>query len=648
VTEGLTLPRRLEQLALARPSAVALQEKRYGIWHPISWAEYAALVRDFACGLATLGVRRGDVVGILGDNRPEWLITELAAQCLGAAVVGLYPTSTGEEILHILDLAEVRVVIAEDQEQVDKLVGLKDRLSKLEHVIYYDPHGLEQARECYLARFTDVAAAGRRDAASRPGWLDGEIAAGSARDHALVCPTSGATGRPKLALLSHANLLAMAEQFHQIDPLHAGQRYVSFLPLAWIGEQMLAVGCGLAYELTLAFPEDAATQHADLREIGPDVMFGPPRLWETMLSSVQVRIDDAGWLKRRVFGWAYSVGEAVAERRARGEPAGLRLAAAHRAADAVGLRRVRDQLGLARIKHGYAGGAALSPEVFRFFHAIGVNLKQIYGQTEICGIAVCHRDGDVRFHTVGAPLPGTELRITDDGEILLRSPGVFAGYLRNPEATAGTLDHDGWLHTGDAGYLEADHLVVIDRRADVLTQPDGSRFSIAFIENKLKFSPYIEEAMTVAGPQGICAIVCVDPATTGAWADQARVSHSTYTDLAGKAEVGELLAEEIARANADLPEAIRVRRFVVLHKQLDPDDDEITRTRKIRRNVIARRYADIVAALAGGDDSVAVRTTVRYQDGSQIERTLVLAIRVPARPDALAVRPRRPSWSARA
>jgi long-chain acyl-CoA synthetase len=367
-----------------------------------------------------------------------------------------------------------------------------------------------------------------------------------------------------------------------------------------------------------------------------------------MLSSVQVRIDDAGWLKRRVFGWAYELGDAVAACRVRGQKPGPALAAAHRIADLVGLRPVRDQLGLARIRRCYTGGAPLSPDVFRFFHAIGVNLKQIYGQTEICGLAVCHRDDDIRFHTVGTPIPGTELKIGDDGEILLRSASVFPGYLHNPEATAKAVDADGWLHTGDAGYLDKDQLVVIDRRADVLTQPDGSRFSSAFIENKIKFSPYVEEAVTFHGASGITAIVCLDPGTAGAWAEQTRLSYTTYSDLAAKPQVGELLAEEIARANADLPEPIRVRRFLLLHKQLDPDDDEITRTRKVRRGVIATRYADIIAALDRGDSAVSIQTNVRYQDGSQVERTIALPIRSPLAPEALAGRRRRPVWSGRA
>ncbi|HEX5597568.1 MAG TPA: AMP-binding protein [Micromonosporaceae bacterium] len=640
-----TFPRLLMQHAVQQPDAVALQEKRYGIWQPLTWAQYAQRVSHLAYGLADLGIQRGDVVAVLGDNRPEWLITELAAQCLGAAVIGVYPTSIGEEIRHVLSLAEVRVVVAEDQEQVDKLIRLKDALPKLTTIVYYDPRGLSGYPEPYLMKFTDVEAAGAEAAKARPDWLADEIAQGKPDDVAVICTTSGTTAQPKAAELSHANLLAMAENLTQIDPIRPGFRYVSFLPLAWIGEQMLAVACGLRHGMTLSFPEEAATQRADLREIGPDVMFSPPRIWESMLSEVQVRIDEAGWLKRRVFGWAYGVGDRVATRRGDGTRPGPLLRAAYQVANAVGLRPVRDQLGLARVRRCYTGGAPLSPDVFRFFHAIGVNLKQIYGQTEICGIAVTHRDGNVRFHTVGTPIPGTELRISDDGEILLRSESVFRSYLHNPAATAAARTEDGWLRTGDAGYLDEGELVVIDRQSDVLSLPDGSRFSSAFIENKLKFSPYVEEAVTFHNPAGITAIICIDPAVVGAWAERARVSYTTYTDLAGKPEVAELVAEEVARANSDLPEAIRVRRFVLLHKQLDPDDDEITRTRKVRRTVIADRYADIIAALQSGVAQVDVHTTVTYQDGTRADRSITLAICEPIAQDALARRRRRPVWS---
>ncbi|MFC6022889.1 AMP-binding protein [Plantactinospora solaniradicis] len=644
-----TFPELLFARAAEHPQAIAMQEKRYGVWQPLTWAQYARRVCDFARGLAGLGISRGDVVAVLGDNRPEWLITELAVQCLGGAVVGLYPTSVGEEILHVLSLAEVRVVVAEDQEQVDKLIRLKDQLPKLATIVYYDPRGLAGYPQPYLERFTDIEAAGAESAKAQPAWLDDRVALVGPDDTAIICTTSGTTARPKLAELSHANLIAMAEHLAEIDPLRPGYRYVSFLPLAWIGEQMLAVASGLRHGLTLSFPEDAATQRTDLREIAPDVMFSPPRIWESMLSDVQVRTDEAGWLKRHVFGWAYEVGDRIATHRTTGRAPGVLLRMAHRVADAVGLRPVRDQLGLLRIKRCYTGGAPLSPDVFRFFHAIGVNLKQIYGQTEICGIAVAHHDGDLRFHTVGTAIPGTELRISDDGEILLRSPSVFRGYLHDPQATAAATDPDGWLHTGDAGYLDDGHLVVIDRQADVLHHPaDGGRFSSAFIENKLKFSPYVEEAVAFLGSQGITAILCLDPATVGAWAERARIGYTTYTDLATQPAVADLAAAEIARANADLPASMRIRRFVLLHKQLDPDDDEITRTRKVRRNVIATRYADIIAALDGDEPTVDVDTTVAYQDGTIAERTITLAIHRPLDIERLAGQPRRQVWSGRA
>ncbi|HNV13401.1 MAG TPA: AMP-binding protein [Dermatophilaceae bacterium] len=662
-----TFPKLLRGLATKNPDQTALQEKRYGIWQPMSWSTYAARVQDFAHGLAALGVERGQIVAVLGDNRPEWLIAELAAQSIGAAVVGIYPTSIGEELLHILTLAQVKVVVAEDQEQVDKLLKLRAEAAAaavdpsaatsapfadmppllVDTVVFYDPHGLEQYTDECLRDFTAVEALGREWGATHPGWLDEQVARGTSSDIAVICTTSGTTSRPKLAELSHDNLLAMADHLTAIDPIDSNDRYVSFLPFAWIGEQMLAVACGLSRGLTLSFPEDSATQKSDMREIGPDVMFSPPRIWEGMLSEVQVRIDEAGWLKRKVFGWGYDVGDKAAGRRVKGQGAGA-LGALHWLADQVALRPVRDQLGLARNQHAYTGGAPLGPDVFRFFHAIGVNLKQIYGQTEICGIAVVHRDDDIAFNTVGTPIAGTEIQIADNGEILLRSASVFKGYHRNPAATAEAVDPEGWLHTGDAGYLDDNgHLVVIDRQKDVLTTADGTRFSSAFIENKLKFSPYVEEAVTFAADNGMTAIITIDPMTTGSWAEHERLSYTTYTDLAAKAEVQDLVAEEIHRANEDLPESIRVQRFVLLHKQFDPDDDEITRTRKVRRNVIQDRYGLIIDALNRGDERIGITTTVTYQDGTKVDRTIDLRIfdlttyRVPEG------RGRRPVWSGR-
>jgi long-chain acyl-CoA synthetase len=645
-TAGRTFPQLLAEQAARRPKDTALQEKLYGIWQPITWQEYAERVADVAHGFASLGVGRGDVVAVLGDNRPEWLLAELAAQSLGGAVVGVYPTSLDEEIVHILTVSDARVVVAEDQEQVDKLIRVKPLVPHLDTVVYYDPHGLESYDEPWLAEFTALERRGRELGAERPGWLEQTVADGRPDDVAVVCTTSGTTSKPKLGRLTHRNLLAMAEHLTAIDPLGPKDRFVSFLPLAWIGEQMIAIACSLSCGMTLSFPEDASTQRTDLREIGPHVMFSPPRIWESMLSEVQVRIDEAGWLKRTVFGIGYAIGDRAAHMRVTGSKPGPVLALLTVLADWVALRPVRDQLGLARIRRCYTGGAPLGPDVFRFFHAIGVNLKQIYGQTEICGIAVLHRDEDVRFHTVGVPIPGTELKIADSGEILLRSDSVFAGYVANPEATAEVLDGDGWLHTGDAGYLDDGHLVVIDRAKDVLETADGTQFSSAFIENKLKFSPYVEEAV-VFGADEITAMVTIDPTTVGSWAEHEHLSYTTYTDLAQKPEVYDLLADEVHRANQTLPESIRVRRFLLLFKQLDPDDDEITRTRKVRRGVIAERYAELIDALDRGEESVSITNTVTYQDGTSVKRRIDLAVRDLDGYSPPAHVKQRPVWSGR-
>jgi long-chain acyl-CoA synthetase len=645
-TADATFPRLLAQRAAERPKDVALQEKLYGIWQPITWQEYADRVRDFGHGLASLGVTRGDIVAVLGDNRPEWLIAEVAAQSIGAAVVGIYPTSLDEEIVHILTVADAKVVVAEDQEQVDKLIRVKPAAPSLETLVFYDPHGLETYTEPWLQEFSAIEERGREWGKDRAGWFEDEVAKGAADDVAVVCTTSGTTSRPKLGQLTHRNLLSMADNLNSIDPLGPKDRFVSFLPLAWIGEQMIAVACGLSRGMTLSFPEDASTQRSDMREIGPHVMFSPPRIWESMLSEVQVRIDESGWFKRKVFGIGYDIGDRVAEQRVRGKRVGPGSRVLATLADWVALRPVRDQLGLTRIRRCYTGGAPLGPDVFRFFHAIGVNLKQIYGQTEICGIAVVHHDDDVRFHTVGVPIPQTELKISEDGEILLRSPSVFVGYVGNEAATTEAISDDGWLHTGDAGYIDEGHLVVIDRAKDVLTSSDGTRFSSAFIENKLKFSPYVEEAV-VFGTDEITAMITIDAMTVGSWAENEHLTYTTYTDLAQKPEVYELLTDEVHRANTDLPESIKVRRFLLLFKQLDPDDDEITRTRKVRRNVIAERYADLISALERGDDSVSITNTVTYQDGTSVKRTINLKIRDMEGYEPPKHKKQRPVWSGR-
>lgn len=628
-----TMPQHLRNLATTDPTGVAMQEKRYGIWQPMTWQLYYQRVREFSSGLAELGVIRGDIVAVLGDNRPEWLIAELAAQTLGASVVGIYPTSIGDELTHILESSAARVVVAEDQEQVDKLLALKTVQEAaglafgIDTIVFYDPHGLEQYTDDILLDFTEVEARGARALATNSDWLDSQISQGDVDDIAVICTTSGTTSKPKLAYLSHANLLSMAANLDSIDPITPNYRYVSILPFAWIGEQMLAVACGLLKGMAISFPEDASTQRADMREIGPDIMFAPPRIWESMLAEVQVRIDEAGKLKRAVFGWGYQISDRIAAEAASGHRAGTGLKMLGRLANLVATRPIREQLGLTRMKRCYTGGAPLGPDVFRFFHSIGVNLKQIYGQTEICGIAVVHRDDDISYTSVGTPIPGTEIRFSADHEILLRSSSVFRGYHRNPEATAEVVDTDGWLHTSDAGYLdEHGHLVVVDRLKDVKFAADSTMFSNAFIENKLKFSPYVEESVVFTDGSAVTAIITLDPSTVGAWAEHAKLPYTTYTDLAAKPEVADLVAEEVVRANEDLSEAIRVSRFVLLHKQFDPDDDEITRTRKVRRSVIEQRYGPIIDAMDSGAGDVTVDSTITYQDGTTLSREIPLRI----------------------
>lgn len=609
---------------------VALQEKRFGIWQPITWGQYWSRVRRLAYGLADLGFRRGDTLAILGDNRPEWVVAELAAQSLGGRSVGLYPDGVVDEIHHVLDHAGVKIVVCEDQEQADKLLALRDdgRLATVEHIVWYDPRGLEHYASDVLIGFEALEGRGAQLETERPGWLDAEIAACSGADVAILCTTSGTTGKPKLAMLSHDNLLSMGRSLMSVDAIGADDEYVSFLPLAWIGEQMVALACGLQAGFTLSFPEDASTTRDDVREIGPRVMFSPPRIWESLLSMVQVRLSDAGWLKRKMFGFCQRIGARAADRRLRGQKLGPGLWLAHKLADVAALRPVRNQLGLTRIRRAYTGGAPLGPDVFHFFHSIGVNLKQIYGQTEICGIAVIHHDDDVRFNTVGVGIPGTEVSIGEKGEILLRSPAVFSGYYRNEEATAEAL-RDGWLHTGDSGYVDEDgHLVVIDRAKDVMEAADGTVFSPAFIESKLKFSPYVEEAVVFGGADRphVAAIVAIDMETVGTWAERKKLNYTTYTDLAQKPEVYALVAEAVDRANEDLPDAMRVRRFVLLHKQLDADDEELTRTRKVRRGTISSRYGEIIGALYGEADSVTISSVVAYQDGTTTSREISLRI----------------------
>ena len=610
-----TLPGLLAQRAEEHPAEVALREKEFGIWQEITWAGYLARVRSFSLGLVELGMEKGDRIAIIGDNRPEWVIAEVGAQVIGALPLGLYQDSIPAELARMLEAADARIIVAEDQEQVDKVLEVRDQVPGLEHIIYYDSRGMYGYEAPGLMAFEEVEALGDRFLDRFPMEFVKRVAEVRPEDTALLCTTSGTTSVPKLAMLSHANLLAMASQLCGVDPMRPGDEFVSFLPLAWIGEQMVAVASALLAGFTVNFPEETATVRNDIREIGPAFMMSPPRIWENMVSDVQVMAEDTSPLKRWMYLWAMK--EGMKGQRPASLPARMR----HRLADWTVFAPIRDQLGLSRVRRAYTGGAALGPDVFRFFHAIGVNLKQLYGQTEVSGISVVHRDGDIRFHTVGRPFPQTEIRISEDGEILCRSPAVFQGYFRNPGATAEALA-GGWLHSGDAGYFEQDgHLVVIDRLADVMKLPDGTNFSPQFVENKLKFSPYIREAVVFggAGAPFVTSMIAIDMENAGQWAERHRIPYTTFTDLARRPEVYGLVRDHVTGINRDLPPAARIRRFLLLHKELHADDAELTRTRKVRRRHILERFGDIIAALAGDGDSVTVSTEITYQDGRTSE-----------------------------
>ena len=613
-----TLPQYLAMHAERTPDKVALRERIYGIWQPVTWKQYYDHVKYFALGLHALGLKPEDTVAIIGDNRPEWLFAELAAQSMGAKSVGIYQDSVSEEVLDIVSRSDATFVVAEDQEQVDKLIEIWPQLEGQVHkVIYYDPKGLRNYTEDYLMYFLDVEALGKEYEQEHPGFYEERVARGKSSDLAILSTTSGTTSRPKLAMLTHGNLISMGKNLMAVDPMEPDDEFVSFLPLAWIGEQMSSVACALNVGFKINFPEAPETVQHDMREIGPQMVFSPPRIWESLVSQVQVKIEDTTRFKRFMYNWAMPIGYRMADTRFRKEKPSLGLKILYFLADWLVFENIKDQLGLRRLKRAYTGGAALGPDIFRFFHAMGVNLKQIYGQTEIVGIAVVHRDGDIKFQTVGLPIPETELKIAENGEILMRSPAVMVGYYHDPEATAKAIDKEGWLHSGDAGYLDEDgHLIVIDRAKDVMTLADGTKFSPQFIENKLKFSPYIREAVVFGGDWPfVTAFINIDFANVGKWAEKHQVPYTTYTDLAQKPEVYEIVKAHVLQANADLPPAARIRRFLLLHKELDADDAELTRTRKVRRRLIAKRYDDLISALYSDATSVPVETTITYQDG---------------------------------
>jgi len=625
---GLTLPRLLLRNAQRfGPRQAAMREKDRGIWQTYSWAASLAHVKSFALGLAALGFQRGDKLAIIGDNRPRlyWALT--AAQCLGGIPVPLYQDAIAKEIQYVLDHSESWVVVAEDQEQVDKLLELQASLPNVRQIIYDNPKGMRHYRDPMLVSFERVQELGREFEREHPGHFEAQIEAGAEGDVALICYTSGTTGFPKGVMLSHRNLTTTAHNILAVDRYGEHDEIMAYLPMAWVGDTVLSVVMAQVTGLCVNCPERPETVQQDMREIGPTVLIAPPRIWENMLSQVQVMIDDSTFLKRKLYHIFSPIAEQVAALRMQKKPLPWHMRVLYQLGNMFIYAPIRDRLGLRRVRYAYTGGAALGPETFLFFRGLGVNLKQVYGQTEIASISCMHRDNDVKLETVGTPLPHTEIVITDSGEIVSRNPGVFLGYYKNPEATAETLKDD-WLYSGDTGLLDEDgHLVFFDRAKDVFRLSDGTRFAPTYIENKLKFSPYIKEAVVLGQDRlYVAAIVNIDLQVVGKWAERRGIPYTSYTDLSCKVEIYDLIYNEVVRVNGSMPTTTRIHKYVLLHKELDPDDEEMTRTRKVRRRYIAEKYADIIEAFYDERPEVKVKTVITYQDGrqSEIENTLLI------------------------
>ena len=630
-----TFPKLLRLNASEHPTDIALREKDLGLWRSFTWRDYHERVKSFALGLHDLGLGRGDVVALIGDNRPDWVCGEIAAHAIGALSLGLYRDALGEEVHYLLDYGEAKVVFAEDEEQVDKLLELGERIPSVRHILYSDPRGMRKYDDPRLMSVENLVARGRERDAAEPGHYDRLVDATGGEDVAILCTTSGTTAHPKLAMLAAGRVLRHCVSYFAIDPKGPDDEYVSVLPLPWIMEQVYALGKGLLARMKVNFVEEPETLMQDFREIAPTFVLFAPRVWESVAADVRSRIMDASPLKRALYAFGARTGLKATEEGGRSA-----------LADAILFRALRDRLGFTRLRSAATGGAALGPDTFRFFRAMGVPLRQLYGQTEALGAYTLHRQDDVDFDTVGHPFDeNIEIKVENTdangvGEVVARHPNMFLGYYKNADAAAAGDMRDGWLHTGDAGYFDKrGHLVVIDRIKDLAETATGNRFSPQYIENKLKFSPYVAEAVVLgAGRDTLAAMICIRFSIVSKWAEKNRIAFTTYSDLAARPEVYELLRKEVEAVNATLPPAQRIAKFMLLYKELDADDGELTRTRKVRRSVINEKYAGIIDAIYEGQSQIAIDTVIRFQDGTtqRIRTTLPVVTLGDAPPLAVA------------
>ena len=612
--------------AQQRPQAPAMREKEYGIWHSHSWADMAQMASQMAAGLHLAGLRRGEHIVVVGANRPRLTAAMLAAQTLGAIPVPLYQDAVASEYVFPINNAEVRFAVVENQEQVDKMIEIRGQCPNIAHIIYDDPRGLRNYQESGLSSLDACMSAGAAHVAAHPAWVQQEIDAGHANDVAAMFFTSGTTGNPKGVVHTHRSLLDRAKAGADFDHLSENEEVLAYMPPAWIGQNIFSYAQWLCCGYVVNCPESAATVNIDLKEIGPTYYFAPPRVFEGMLTTVMIRMEDASAPKRGLFSYFMDIARRYGPARMDGQSIGLWGQLIYGLGNLLIYGPLRNNLGFSRVRVAYTAGEAIGPDLFNFYRAIGINLKQLYGSTETAVFVCLQPDNEARADTVGVPCAGVEIKVSEQGEVLVKSAGLLKGYYKNPEATAEVLTADGWYHTNDAGFIDIHgHLKIIDRVKDVGRiqggASDGAMFAPKYVENKLKFFPHIKEVVAYGdGRDKVCVMLNIDFEAVGNWAERRNLGYAGYTDLAQKSEVYQLMLECVEKVNADLASdallaGSQISRFLVLHKELDADDGELTRTNKVRRGFIAEKYAVLVDALYQGLAEQFIETAVKFEDG---------------------------------
>ena len=599
-----TIPKLLLDHARRRGNSPANRHKDLGFWQSWTWSEVAEEVRNLACGLAKLGFKRGDKLAVIGDNRPRLYWSMVAAQALGGIPVPLYQDSVADEMVYVLENSDAKFAIVQNQEQTDKLLEIKDRLPHLEYICYEEPRGMRDYTQEFVFYYKDVQQTGRAFHGENPDYFLQELEQGQGSDISIFLYTSGTTGKPKGVVLTADNLIITARNSIDFDNLTSDEEVLAYLPMAWVGDNIFSLAQAYVIGFCVNCPENPETVMTDLKEIGPTYYFAPPAIYETVLTKVMIRMEDAGKIKRSMFNYFMELAKSVGIRILDGKAVSFSEKLLYSIGQILVYGPLRNNLGLSRTRLAYTAGEAIGPEIFEFFRSLGINIKQLYGQTEASVFICAQPDGQVKADTVGTAYPGVELRLADNNEVFYRSPGVFHSYYKNPESTADTKDAEGWVATGDAGFFDEDgHLKIIDRAKDVGRMTDGSMFAPKYIENKLKFFPFIKEAVAFGDEKDYAtAFICIDIEAVGNWAERRNLAYSGYTDLSARDEVYDLLQECVESVNADLARdeklsGSQIKRYLLLHKELDADDGELTRTRKVRRRIVAEKYAVLISAL---------------------------------------------------